>query len=268
MSATSEEVLITIIAAISLFILFSGVVIRFLFLYQKKKFIHEEQLIEMEKKYREETLRSQLEVQEQTRIYIGRELHDNIGTLSSLIKINLNLADTTDSEEKKKEWMAESKEMVKTLITEVKQLSLDLNTDRLADGSLVSILQQDIRRLAKMNLFLIAFSVDGEEWSLPSDKKIILYRVCQELLHNIIKHARPANVTVDIKYTKEKVELDITDDGVGFDILTVSADRKEGPGSGLINMRNRIELIGGKIRIDSSPGNGAKCYIQVPFVQN
>ena len=119
MSATSEEVLITIIAAISLFILFSGVVIRFLFLYQKKRFLHEEQLIEMEKKYREETLRSQLEVQEQTRIYIGRELHDNIGTLSSLININLNLADTTDSEEKKKEWMAESKEMVKTLITEV-----------------------------------------------------------------------------------------------------------------------------------------------------
>lgn len=268
MPAASEEVLITIIAAAGLFILFSGVIIRFLFLYQKKRFMHEEQLIEMKKKYQEETLRSQLEIQEQTRIYIGRELHDNIGTLSSLIKINLNLADETRSEEKRKEWLAESKEMVKTLITEIKQLSLDLNTDRLAQSSLVKVLERDILRIEKLNLFAIRFTVQGEEWPITSDKKIILYRISQELLHNIIKHARPANVDVRLAYTKEFLELEIVDDGIGFDPLAVSPERKESPGSGLINMRKRIELIGGKIRIDSSSGNGAKCYIQVPFTPN
>lgn len=260
-----EELFITIIACIGLYILLFIVIIRFLFLYQERRFRHEEQLVKMAEKYQEETLRSQLEIQEQTRIYIGRELHDNIGTLSSLIKINLNLADETNSEEKRKEWMAESKEMVKTLITEIKQLSLDLNTDRLAQSSLVKVLERDILRIEKLNLFTVRFTFEGDEWPITSDKKIILYRISQELLHNIIKHARPANVDVRLVYSKELLELDIVDDGIGFDPLAVSPERKEGPGSGLTNMRNRIELIGGKIRIDSSPGNGAKCYIQVPF---
>jgi signal transduction histidine kinase len=265
MPVANQEVLITIIASVFLFILLCGMILRFLFLYQKKKFRHAEQLVEMEKKYQEETLRSQLEVQEQTRIYIGRELHDNIGTLSSLIKMNLNLAETADSEEKKKEWIEESKEIVKKLITEVKQLSRELNTDRIADMVFLNMLSQDIERIRKLNLFAINFSTEGEEWPIPPDRKIILYRVCQELLHNIIKHAKPATVNFSVEFDKERLRLTIKDDGVGFNTAAVSGDGKDGPGSGLINLRNRATLIGGNLFIDSSPGNGTKCYIEVPF---
>jgi signal transduction histidine kinase len=267
MPTANEEVLITIIASIFLFILLCGMILRFLFLYQKKKFKHAEQLVEMEKKYQEETLRSQLEVQEQTRIYIGRELHDNIGTLSSLIKMNLNLVETADTEEKKQEWIEESKEMVKKLITEVKQLSRELNTDRIADMVFLNMLQQDIQRIQKLNLFTIHFSAEGEEWPIAPDRKIILYRVCQELLHNIIKHAKPTTVTFSVMFDKEWLRLKIIDDGVGFDAAAVSGDGKEGPGSGLINLRNRAAIIGGNLFIDSSPGNGTKCYIEVPFTK-
>jgi signal transduction histidine kinase len=267
MQFTNQELFVTIVASIVLYILLCVGIIRFLFMYQDRKFRHAQQLVEMEKKYREETLRSQLEVQEQTRIYIGRELHDNIGTLSSLIKMNLNLAGTAESEEKKTEWIEESKEIVKKLITEVKQLSRELNTDRIADMSFPDMLQQDIQRIQKLNLFTIDFSFEGETWPIPPDKKIILYRICQELLHNIIKHAKPATVTVSLVYQTEKLNLVIIDDGTGFDAAHVSAGKTDGPGSGLINLQNRAGMIGGNLFINSSPGNGTKCYIEVPITK-
>ncbi len=260
-----QEITVTIVAGMGLFLLIALILVGFILQYQKRKFQHTEQMRFMQEEAKQQFLTTKLEVQEQTRIYIGRELHDNIGTLSSLIKINLNLAETTDSEEKKKEWLAESKEMVKKLITEVKQLSLDLNTDRLADSSLPNILQKDIQRIEKLNLFAVQFITEGEEWPLDADKKIILYRICQELLHNILKHARPTQVVVAMNYTPEQLQIRITDDGIGFEKAAVSPDRKEGPGSGLTNMQNRITMIGGEITIDSRKGYGTKCYIQVPF---
>jgi signal transduction histidine kinase len=264
----NQEVVVTIIACIGLFVLLCAAIIRFPFLYEKKKKRHERELEEMQKKYEQETLRSQLEAQEQTRIYIARELHDNIGTLSSLVKINLNLIDTTDSEEKKKEWIEESKEIVKKLITEVKQLSLDLNTDRLQTVGLVQMLQQDVQRMQRLNLFLIKMSTEGEERKLSPDQQIILYRICQELMHNIIKHSGAKNVSVSVVYEPARLYITISDDGVGFDIKATGNRKKEKQGSGLTNLRNRIQLIGGKLVMKSFPGSGVICYIDVPFSKN
>ena len=267
MPAVNEEVLITIIASIGLFILLSAVIIRFLFLYQKKRFRHEEELIGMEKKYREEALSSQIEVQEQTRIYIARELHDNIGTLSSLVKMNLDLVESAPEEERKKNLLTESRELIRTLISDVKQLSLTLNTERVANLGITRLLQIEVDRLQKLKLFTIEYLFEGEEWDLPPDKQVILYRICQELLHNILKHSEATQVKVTAQFHPQRMRIVITDDGIGFN--TQAAEKKEGHGgSGLINLNSRAKLIGATFFINSTPGNGTKCYIDVPFTQS
>lgn len=265
MPANSEEVFIAILASIGLFICIALVLILFIIHFQNKKYAHKEELLSTAEENKRQLVQSKLEVEEQTRLYIARELHDNIGTLSSLIKINLNLISTSNSEERKSILLSESKDLVKSLIGEVKQLSVTLNTDRITKMSLSQAIQLETSRVQKLNLFIVDFSVEGEEWSIPGDKQIIVYRICQELLHNIIKHAKPFKVTIAIKFEKQTLHICIEDDGVGFYSTNGSAQANFLDGSGLMNIYSRIGLIGGKFFIESMPGKGTKCYIELPI---
>ena len=266
MQENSQEVFIAILASIGLFICIAMVMIYFIVHFQKKKFEHKEQMISIGEENKRQLVQSRLEVEEQTKLYIARELHDNIGTLSSLIKMNLNLlSSSTGEEERKSELLAESKELIKTLITDVKQLSLSLNTDRITKMSISKAIQMETTRLQKLNLFIVEYSCEGDEWPIAGDKQIVLYRICQELLHNIIKHAKPFKVSVSLKFDKALLHITITDDGAGFIIHHPSISINELDGSGLVNIYNRIGLLGGKLILDSSPGKGTKCYIEVPF---
>lgn len=259
------EILITLLACGGLFIFLSVIILRFLFLYRHKRARHKEDLADLEKKYQKEILSSRMEVQEQTRIYIGRELHDNIGVLASLIKMNLNLAEIADEPGRKQEWIAESKEITKKLITEVKELSLDLNLDRLGNIGFVKLLQQDIQRIQKLSLFTVIFQVEGEEWNLGNDRQVILYRICQELLHNIIKHAAAETVRMTLTYTNDQLTVTLEDDGVGFDIEAVTAEKNDSLGSGLGNMQKRIQMIGGKLIMRRMPVRGMHSLIEIPY---
>ncbi len=267
MQDTQWEIATAIIASISIFFILSLLFIVFVLISQKKKNQHKELLLSIEEKFKEQLLQSQLEVAEQTKVYIARELHDNISTLLSLVKMNLHLATDSKSAERMEELLSESKELVRTIISDVKQLSVNLNTDRIGELGMVKLLQLEVDRLLKLKLFEVRYQVEGEEWNLPADKQVILYRVCQELLHNILKHAQPDAVTVHLDFTPEKLTINISDNGLGFD-RSIAPVKAGANGSGLINLRNRAKLIGALFFINSTPGNGTNCYIEVPFLQN
>lgn len=260
-----NEVFVTILAVIGLFTCITLVLVYFILHFQKKRYQHKEELISLEEKNKRELVQSKLEVVEQTRVYIARELHDNIGTLSSLMKINLNLIASEQNEAKRGELISDSIDISKTLIAEVKQLSLSLNTDRLTKMSFCKAIELELDRIRKLNLFMIEYNCYGDEWSIPPDRQIIIYRVCQELLHNILKHANAFKVTVSILFEDNRLQISIADDGVGFSVGGVSAATGGIDGSGLVNMNSRVELIGGKLDLESIPGKGTKCYIDVPF---
>ena len=262
----TQEISIAIIASIALFVCIAVVLTAFILRFQKNKYLHKEELHSVEEENKRQLVQSKLEVEEQTRLYIARELHDNIGTLSSLLKINLNLIADMANENKRTEIINESKDLVKTLITDVKQLSLSLNTDRISKMSLSQTIKLETERIKKLNLFLIDFKVEGDEWPIPSDKQIILYRICQELFHNTIKYAKAFKLIIFLYFEKDKLSISIEDDGIGFSQDARSHSTEVLNGSGLINVVNRTKLIGGNIFIDSSPGKGTKCYIEVPFI--
>ena len=263
----TQEVSIAILASIGLFMCIAVVLIAFVLRFQKNKYLHKEELLSVEEENKRQLVQSKLEVEEQTRVYIARELHDNIGTLSSLLKINLNLITDVVSEAKRSEILNESKDLVKILITDVKQLSLSLNTDRISKMSLSQVIKLETERIKKLNLFIIDYAVEGEEWPIPPDKQIILYRICQELFHNTIKYAKAFKLFVLLNFDKEKLSITIQDDGIGFSGQPNIQSPEDLNGSGLINVFNRTKLIGGTIFIDSSPGKGTKCYIELPFIK-
>ncbi len=261
MRTLSDEALTVIVAIITFFTL-SSVIVLFVIAFQRRQIRFKQTTAQLQLDFETTLIQSQLEMQEQTRLHIAEELHDNIGALSSLIKINLNLLSVAPDEERRTQVLKESKELVKTLITDVKQLSISLHTNRLTSISITEAFEFEIQRIQKLQLFTINFQVEGEEVALPNDKQIILYRICQELLHNIVKHAQPTLVTVRLLFTKNQLQVFIDDDGVGFD---VEAAKQKVNGSGLINLYNRAKLMGGSLYLKSDSVNGTHCTIQIPL---
>lgn len=263
MQVQTNQIIAIVIGITLFFLLVAGLLVLYIYVYNNKKKQHIQDRMKMQKQFENILLQSQLEVQEQTRQYIAEELHDNVGALSSLIKINLNLVTQTTSDEKRTALIEDSKTLVKTLIGDLKQLVIGLNTSIIKNHGLVNAVRNDVQRIEKLQLFHITFSVTGEERSLSDDRQLILYRICQELLNNTVKHAQPAEVHLTMAFEKDELNIRLADDGIGFD--TVAA-LKNINASGLTNLHNRARLIGGSLTLSSRPGKGTECVINIPYL--
>lgn len=265
MQTDPQEIVIAVLASMGVFILIAAILVVIVVNSQRRKFRHKEELISEQENSKRQLVQARLEVEEQTRLYIARELHDNIGALSSFIKMNLNLLAEEDIPPGKAELLNDAKETIKTLIFEIKQLSLSLNTDRLTKMSLSQLLQIETDRISRSGIFSAEVITEGEDHPLAADTQIILFRVCQELLNNIIKHAGPSHINVTLRFQPDRLQISISDNGSGFEIDRQTKNASSVDGSGLVNIYNRIALAGGKIFIESAIGTGTKCYIDVPF---
>jgi signal transduction histidine kinase len=263
-SANPEEISVAILASMGLFICIAVVLIFFVMYFQRKKYEHKEELLSTQEKNKRQLMQSKLEVAEQTRLYIAQELHDNISTLSSILKINIGLVLSETNEQKKIELLNQSNDLARTLTTEIKQLSVALNTDRIVQMGISQAIGMEITRIRKLNLFDVLYNVTGEEWLIPADRQIIIFRICQELLHNILKHASPQKVEVTLDFTPDRLVIDIKDNGKGFVMEDRPVPAAGTDGSGLINLPNRVKLIGGALYLDSAPGKGTHSTIQIP----
>ncbi|MGB8191929.1 MAG: ATP-binding protein [Chitinophagaceae bacterium] len=262
MQVQTDQIIALVVGITFFFLLVAGLLVLYIYVYNNKKKKHIQERTEMQKQFENTLLQSQLEVQEQTRQYIAEELHDNVGALSSLIKINLNLLSQATSEERRVDLIEESKTLVKTMIGDLKQLVIGLNTSVIKNQGFVNAISYEVEHIEKLQLFNISLLVTGEEKALSDDRQIILYRICQELLHNIVKHAQPAKVEMIMTFEKDRLNIRLSDDGIGFDIA--EASKKRGA-SGLTNLQNRARLIGGSLYLNSQPGKGTDCIIQIPL---
>jgi signal transduction histidine kinase len=263
MQVQTNQIIAIVIGITFFFLLVAGLLVLYIYVYNNKKRQLIQDKMKMQKQFENTLLQSQLEVQEQTRQYIAEELHDNVGALSSLIKINLNLASQTTSDEKRTVLIEDSKALVKTLITDLKQLVIGLNTNIIKNHGLVNAVRNDIQRIEKLQLFQISFSVTGEERSLSDDRQLILYRICQELLNNTVKHAQPTMVNMNMGFEENELVIKLSDDGIGFD---AEAALKNIHASGLTNLHNRARLIGASLTLNSRPGQGTESIINIPYL--
>ncbi len=218
-------------------------------MYVKQKIMHEE--------FEKQLLQTQLEIQEQTFQNISLEIHDNIGQALSFIKLNINTIDI-DERDAAKEKLTESKTLLTKVIQDLRDLSKTLNTDFINEIGLANAIEQQLNILQKTGVYSTLLSVNGEAEKYQLQRELVVFRIVQELLNNIVKHAEAVSINIAMDYQAEKLLITVTDNGKGFDALT------ETNGLGLRNMLNRMTLINGFITINSKPGEGTNAVIELP----
>jgi len=216
----------------------------------------------MNQNFESELLKTHLEVQEQTMQTIATDLHDNIGQLLSLTTLTLNsvnLKDVKRSEEK----IATSLSLVNKSIKELRDLAKILQGEQLLETGLGNALQQELDRLERIGGYELKVNNRLIDSSTSSPKKdLIILRLLQEIINNIIKHAAATCIEIDVHLTGEHLFLSVTENGVGFDYEQV---KKQNRGIGLYSIHKRIEMIAGNIQISRLNPNGTIIAIEIPY---
>jgi two-component system NarL family sensor kinase len=256
------SIVFEIILGIVLILIFVSLFVFSVLQSQKRKLANKLKINSLEK--RKEILQAQSEVQNQILQQVGNELHDNIGQLLAVARIQVySLEDMTNIEDVRKRAM-ETNETIEMAASSVREMSKSLDGSFVQDFGLLESITHILQRLNNTNKFKTTLTTLGSSYSLGPDREIILFRVVQEFISNTIKHAKADHIEVTIDYDSDGVILTITDNGTGFDYDQVMSQHLASSGSGLRNMQNRVALIDGIFELKTAPGSGTqlKIYIQ------
>jgi len=249
MPGDQNSIIQFVIVGTVLLLLVGGFVVSLLLIYTRKQKKHQLEKLAMHNSFQQELLKTQLEIQEQTLHHISQEIHDNIGQSLSLAKLNLNTLDS-DLESNREEKLRSTRDLVSKVITDLRQLSKTLNTEKIMAAGLLNAMEQELAQLRRTGLFETVLRIEGEVAKLPPQKELILFRIVQESLNNIIKHAGAKVISILANYQPGRMIIMIKDDGRGFDPAEARDEMESG--SGLRNMKSRAQLIGGTLHIESN----------------
>lgn len=260
MDKLSQEVGIIVIASFFLLLVAAGI-ITLVMVYRRKQveYIHEQ--TRMKAAFENELLGAQLEMQEQTMKHIAQEIHDNIGGTLTLAKLNLNTI-RTEQPNASVEKISNAKELVTKAIGDLRILSKTLHGEAVLSAGIINAIEMELKLIDKAASFTTSLSVSGTPVSIDQQKELILFRTVQEALNNAIKHSGATQIDVHLDYRNNNLKVSVIDNGNGLDVAAIEKDPKRG--SGLRNMKNRTNLIGGEFLIDGS--SGTKIQISLPII--
>lgn len=252
------DLIISVIAA-SLFVLLLVISVLFLFriyLKRKNKLLLEKERMNIE--FEQTLLKSKLEIQEHTFTEISREIHDNIGQVLSLVRINLNTLDAP-VEAKKINLMDE---LLGKAITDLRSLSHSLDADHIRNKGWITAVTRLLNDLQKSGKYKTHLQQDDDLPALGNDKPIILFRMIQEIINNVIRHAAADTIYLDARKENNNLVIKITDNGKGFDVS------KNSGGVGVQNLKTRAKMIGADLVIKSDKGIGTVVTISIKTENN
>ena len=210
----------------------------------------------MQEQFKQELLRAQLEIHENTLKNVSLEIHDNIGQTLSLAKLNLAtliLNSNLQTDEKIKD----SHQLVTKAIHDLRGLSRSLDTDYVRHNGLLPSVAHELKLLGKAAEIETKLNLVGQPVLPGPEKSLIMFRIIQESLNNIIKHAEAKEISVNVEQNEKTLAVKIIDNGRGFDMTQVEA------GLGIRNMQHRAVLIGARIDVESRPGRGTEIRLEL-----
>lgn len=264
MSNQNQEIYFVVILGIVLGVILVGFIVTILFLYQRRQQRQEQEMEKLKDLYEKEALRSQLEIQENTFKTIAQELHDNIGQMLSVVKLTLSVL-PIEKEHKAYEQIKDSQQLLHKAISDLSNLTKGLHTDRIAQVGLAESIKFELFALKKAGIMQTKFFQAGTELEFNEQKSIFLFRIFQEALNNILKHAQATEVVVNLIYSDTIFTMEIRDNGVGFNVTDKQQSATSYSGVGLKSMFNRAKLIGADISMVSEPGEGTTILIELPL---
>ena len=205
-----------------------------------------------------------LRLQEVERHQLALDLHDQLGQVLTGIRLNLQRVQRERDATKAGARLAEAIRMLDGALGQVRQWSFDLRPPLLDDLGLVSALRWYLDR--QLREFVIPhLKAPRRERRFPSEIETTCFRVAQEALTNVVRHAKATHLWIEVGHTTRELQLVIRDDGVGFDVVAARSRAAGGGSLGLLGMHERVRLCGGSLEITSSPGAGAKVLATIPL---
>ena len=221
-----------------------------------------------------EQLRGQLleravAAQEEERKRIARELHDETGQLLTALAVGLGGVEQTIAQdpERAQYQIAELKNMTMAAIDSLRQFVSDLRPSVLDDLGLVAALRWFAEQYAERTKLQIDFQVVGAKRRLASQVETVLFRIAQEGVNNVGRHARATRATVRLEFADAKVMLAVEDNGRGFVVGQVLGAQPQRRAWGLLGVQERVELVGGKFKVEAEPGRGTRLMVEIPITK-
>lgn len=203
--------------------------------------------------------------QEAERQHLARELHDEIGQVLTAVNLNLQALQLSIPDPDITSRLKESLSLIEHTLNQVRDLSLDLHPSILDDLGLVPALQWYLDRQAQRANLVIELTADPPELNLPAEVKTTCFRITQEAMTNIIRHANAKQVRVQLHQRRGELELLIRDDGSGFQVDTARRRAALGASLGLVGMQERMALVGGRLGLKSEQGVGTEISARFPL---
>ncbi|MBK6984906.1 MAG: sensor histidine kinase [Bacteroidetes bacterium] len=254
-----KNIIIIAIVVLMLLVAITG------FLFYRKKQIEQQAKLDAEiASQKEIRTKAILEAEEKERRRIAQDLHDGVGQLLSAAKLNLSNLDskiTTQTEEQKLA-MQNALSLVDDSVKEVRAVSHNMMPNTLIKLGLASAVREFITKLGNAPTLKVDLEIVGLDTRLDNQVETVLYRVIQEIVNNIIKHAKASQISMQLIRHETELNIMIEDNGVGFD--TNQLDDFEG--IGLKGIQTRIEFLNGSVHFDSSIGRGTTVIIDIPLV--
>lgn len=257
MNNVNGEVMQDIVLFVStgVLILLVVIVIYFFSIFQRRKNSLLLQQKEAEKRFERAIAETQIEIREETLRNISWELHDNIGQLLTLAKIQVDVArDNPDR-------LKEVTDTITKSLTELRSLSKLINPDAIKNLSLTEALRLEVERFNRLQFIEASLTSNKDIRILDNKAEIIIFRILQEFFSNTIKHSKADKLMVNVHYDEHQLSICAKDDGVGFNMN----NRKIRKGIGLDNMKSRANLINAKIKLQSEEGNGTSITLSYPY---
>jgi signal transduction histidine kinase len=239
----------------------------------------------MHREFQHAILSSKIEIQEQTFQEISQEIHDNIGQILSLAKLHIATMESGGSPALDNK-IREAKNLVSKAIHDLRNLSHRLNTGYITEVGFDTAVKRELETIRRSGVYDTRFILIGRACRFDQQKELILFRIVQELLNNIIKHAKAKTITVELNYSPEGLLAQIRDDGKGFDRASITtrsngrspndhnpeqadplaaASRSEDHGLGIPSMYHRASLIEAEFQLTSTIGAGTLATIRLPL---
>lgn len=240
------------IAATALFTVFGVSLVYFVVIQRKNQKFYYLQTEDLKLRHAARELNVRIEENERTMNQISKEVHDNIGQISNMVMMHLRHFEAMLTNEEQRMFNVRIINLTGKLIRDAKNISNSLSGDHIKTLGLHNMIQGDLEHLQISKKMAFEINVTGENDFLNEEKQLIIYRIAQEAVNNILKYSKATFIKVVLDYSNGTFLMSIRDNGVGFDYEKAVS----GIGTGIINMTGRADFLNAELNIETAPGKG------------
>ncbi len=254
-TVNAEIILVYIVGTLAM-ILLAGGIFFFFITYQKRLLKKELEINKIKTDQQQENIKNTVQAQEKERKRIAQDLHDEVGAMLSVVKLNINRLEKKSSGELPKNLAQETKGYIDDVITQVRRISRALLPPSLEKLGLYNAIEELAKWVNKSNQIQVSCFKTGNIYRLDIKKEMAAFRIVQELINNALKHSEASEIIVKTKFSENYLAISVTDNGVGFDINNLKET-----GLGLKNLESRSELIDAKFKMNSALQKGTSAVL-------